>query len=443
MRVLLLAMPDVASSFDRVMRLPNLGLVSLAANIEGADVRVLDLVLHPRAVGRAVRRALVEFEPDLVGLSAMTFQYDTAKQVAGIVREERPEARIVLGGYHATLAYEEIAADPGAGVFDFLVRGEGEGALNELVRALGGGGGHENIAGLSHRTDGSFTHNPREPLLPLGSLKRPDRRARLATGFHYFGRRFDVVETSRGCTRACRFCSIHRMYGSGYRRYEIDRVIADIAAAAEAGAEGIFMVDDNINLEPGRVGELCEAIVAAGLDRLEYISQADVGGFHRAPELAASMERAGFSGIFLGIESVNSDDWRFLRKSNPLATTREVVSNLRGHGIGVAGGFILGNPSDDAATIKAAFRNARTVGLDHAIMWCLTPYPGTEVRSDLMAEGLITNPSDYRRYNGYICNIRTRHLSHRQLVRALAIVLAVLPAARGQEDDEILMEYFL
>ena len=52
MRVLLLAMPDVASSFDRVMRMPNLGLMSLAANVEGAEVRILDLVPRRRATTR-------------------------------------------------------------------------------------------------------------------------------------------------------------------------------------------------------------------------------------------------------------------------------------------------------------------------------------------------------------------------------------------------------
>jgi radical SAM superfamily enzyme YgiQ (UPF0313 family) len=420
MRVLLLAMPDVASSFDRVMRFPNLGLVSLAANLDGADVRVLDLVLHSRAVGQAVRRALADFEPGLVGLSAMTFQYDTAKQVAAIVRRELPSAKTVLGGYHATLAYDEIVADSEAEAFDFLVRGEGERALAELVHALANGSGYEGIGGLSYRTEAGFVHNPRRPLVDLSSLRLPDRRARLSTGFYYFGRRFDVVETSRGCTRACRFCSIHRMYGSEHRSHEIGRVIADIAAAAEAGAQGIFFVDDNINLDPARLDELCRAIVAAGLDRLEYISQADVAGFARAPELAASMKRAGFSALFLGIESVNKDDWRFLRKSNALTTTREVISTLRGNGIGAAGGFILGNPSDNADSIKAAFHNARTLGLDHAIMWCLTPYPGTEIRGDLMAEDLVTNPHDYRRYNGYICNVRTRHLTHRQLIRTIA-----------------------
>jgi len=420
MRVLLLAMPDVASSFDRVMRIPNLGLASLAANVKNADVRILDLVAHSRHVGSAVRRALADLRPQLVGLSAMTFQYDTAKQVAAIVREAAPEARTVLGGYHATLAYQEIASDPGAHVFDFLVRGEGEEPLNRLVQSLAAGEGLPGIPGLSYRHGGSFIHNAPSSLLDLDRLRLPAREARLSSGFHYFGRRFDAVETSRGCTRSCRFCSIRHMYGHGYRAFPIPRVIDDIRAAAAAGAEGVFFVDDNINLQPGRLRQLCHAIADAGLNHLEYISQADVAGFAREPDLPAAMQRAGFSGIFLGIESVDETNWRFLHKANSLARTQEVIRGLRSHGISVAGGLIVGNPDEDATAIRAAFRTARTLEMDHAIMWCLTPYPGTEIRGDLTADGLVVNAGDYRSYNGFICNVRTRHLSHHQLVRLIA-----------------------
>jgi len=420
MRVLLLGMPDVASSFDRVMRMPNLGIASIAANLEDAEAYVLDLVLHSRSVARTVREQLERLKPDVVGLSAMTFQYDTAKQVAGIVRKVLPTARIVLGGYHATLAFESISADPGAAAFDFLVRGEGETAMNLLVRALQGGGRIEEIPGLSYRLDGAYVHNPRGPLQDLGRLQIPARCRRLGGGYHYFRKPFDVVETSRGCFKSCRFCSVKQMYAREYRCYDVQRVLADIADARMNGARGIFFVDDNINLRPGRLFELCRAICDAGLNDLEYITQADVAGFLQEPDLPEAMRSAGFTGVFLGIESIAETNWRFLRKRNAPDETRKVIETLRRHGIGVAGGFIVGNPDEDAQAVRAAFRTALSLPLDHAIMWCLTPYPGTEARKDLMADGLVANADDFRSYNGFICNVRTRHLAHSELVRLIA-----------------------
>jgi radical SAM superfamily enzyme YgiQ (UPF0313 family) len=263
-------------------------------------------------------------------------------------------------------------------------------------------------------------HNPVAPILDLSNVKIPARGARLAGGFHYFGKPFDVVETSRGCPKACRFCSIRGMYGSSHRAYQIERVVADIADAKDCGARGVFFVDDNINLDTNRLLELCDAIVEAGFSDMEFITQADVAGFVREPSLPSAMKRAGFSGVFLGIESTDAENWKFLRKRNAPDDTRKVVQRLRASGIGVAGGFIIGNPEDDLAAVRSAFRTARNLPIDHAIMWCLTPYPGTEAREEMLADGLVENPDQFRHYNGFICNVRTRKMSHRELVRAIA-----------------------
>jgi anaerobic magnesium-protoporphyrin IX monomethyl ester cyclase len=420
MRVLLMAMPDVASSFDSVMRMPNLGIASIAAALDNADVSVLDLVLHPNGVGQVVRDHLEKLQPDVVGLSAMTFQYNTAKRVASIVRQVLPKAKTVLGGYHATLAWQLIESDPDSHVFDFLVRGEGEAAMKQLVSALQHGGGLDDVLGLSHRREGVFIHNPQGPLLDMSEIRPPLRKARVSAGYHYFGKPFDVVETSRGCLKTCRFCSVRQMYGASHRCYPIERVVSDIHDAKTNGAKGVFFVDDNINLQPGRLLDLCNAIVDSGLDDLEYITQADVAGFVSRPDLPEAMRRAGFSGVFLGIESVASANWKFLKKANTPENAGKVVRALRNHGISVAGGFIVGNPDDDACAIRSAFRTARTLPLDHAIMWCLTPYPGAEIRDEMLADGLVENAADFSRYNGFICNVRTRHLSHKQLVDLIA-----------------------
>ncbi|MEN6371798.1 MAG: radical SAM protein [Armatimonadota bacterium] len=420
MRVLLLAMPDVASCFDRVMRLPNLGIASIAANIDGAEVHTLDLVLHPRGVGKTVKKHLENLRPDIVGLSAMTFQYDTAKTVAGIIRQVLPNTKIVLGGYHATLAADHIAIDPGSHVFDYLIRGEGEVPMNQLHKALRDGGDAKEIAGLSYRVDGQFVHNPIGSLTDLNDINIPERRKRLSSGFTYFGKRYESVETSRGCLKSCRFCSIRGMYGRSYRTYPIERVISDISDAKSAGAEGIFFTDDNINLVPGRLMELCSAIVDAKLNDLEYITQADVAGFVAEPELPNAMQQAGFKGVFLGIESTASENWQFLRKRNLPDDTHKVVRSLRNCGISVAGGFIVGNPEEDENAVRAAFHTALSLPIDHAIMWCLTPYPGTEARESMQSEGLVESAYDFKHYNGYMCHVRTKHLSNSELIRLIA-----------------------
>ena len=77
MRVLLLSMPDTAQFIDFITRLPNLAIISLAGNLPGHEVRVLDLILFKPHFEAALRQALSSLRPQVVGLSAMTFQFDT------------------------------------------------------------------------------------------------------------------------------------------------------------------------------------------------------------------------------------------------------------------------------------------------------------------------------------------------------------------------------
>ena len=98
--------------------------------------------------------------------------------------------------------------------------------------------------------------------------------ARVLKGYTLLGRQVDVIETSRGCTYDCSFCSIIEMRGRNFHTYSFDRVLADIRDARDHGARTIFMVDDNITLNVRRFEALCEAVIAAGLHKLDFFVQA-------------------------------------------------------------------------------------------------------------------------------------------------------------------------
>ena len=128
------------------------------------------------------------------------------------------------------------------------------------------------------------------------------------------GRQVDVVETSRGCTYDCSFCSIIEMRGRNFHVYPIERVLADIADARRRGARAIFLVDDNITLDVHRFESLCKAIVDAGLNDIEYMVQAMTSPLAQHGEtLAPLMKRAGFRYVFLGIENILESDLDFLK----------------------------------------------------------------------------------------------------------------------------------
>ena len=211
MNILLLSMPDSSEHMPSVVvRMPNGALTSLAGNVdEHHRVAIADLVLVQSRVGETVTQLLEQVEPDLVGLSVMTFQRATALKIARLVKRLHPRARIVAGGYDPSLAPDAYET---CGDIDFLVRGEGEHTLCELLRAIEGSGAPQAIAGLSFRTERGLVHNPNRPVVRLASspLRLPNRAARVLHGYTLLGRQVDVVETSRGCTYRLQLLFDHR-----------------------------------------------------------------------------------------------------------------------------------------------------------------------------------------------------------------------------------------
>ena len=420
MKVVLISMPDVTPIIvhEAALHMPNMGIACVAGNIDSDhDVYVIDLVRKRRKVRKYLTRTLKKIHPDVVGLSAMTWQYDTCVKIARLIRRLLPEVKIVLGGYHATLMSEEIAASPDSQWFDFIVRGEGEEPCRRLVNALAGRDRIEEIESLSYRNGTAFVHTPRAEPLDLSALRRPVRdKRRLTFGYHSMYNKIEVIETSRGCTRSCNYCSIRHMYGKSFRTYPISRVLEDLDEIYyRRRTHWVFITDDNLVLDPQRVIALCDAITERGYSKLKLVTQADCISMARHEEMVRKMARAGFTSVFLGIENALPVNLVAARKGDITKATRQAVANCHRHGISVVGGLIVGFPDDDEDAIVRNYEFFNTLKVDAAYCQILTPYPKTGLRNNLVEAGLVSNLDDYRRYNGLWANVKTKHLSAEEL----------------------------
>jgi radical SAM superfamily enzyme YgiQ (UPF0313 family) len=400
MNVLLLSMPDAFEHMPPIaIRMPNGALPSLAANVDPHHhVGTADLILMHGHIREVVRDLVSQVQPDVIGLSVMTFQRPTAFKIAQFVRSLRPKAAIVAGGYDPSLAPEAYTTPDSP--FDFVVRGEGEATFRLLLRGLEGHEELTGVSGLTWRQQDTFIANPARHVShsPGEDLKLPDRGSRLLSGYTMLGRQIDVVETSRGCTFDCSFCSIIEMRGRNFHPFPIERVIADLMDARTRGARMVFLVDDNIMLDVQRFAALCEAIIDAGLNDVRYVVQAMTSSIaNHGAELAPLMRRANFEYVFLGIENVVDDDLGFLkaRAKNKARKTGgnasiEAATLIRRHGMFVVGGLIVGNPGDTPETIETNLAFAKRY-VDWPYIQHPMPYPGTPLSRDLQARGLIAH----------------------------------------------------
>ena len=422
MRILLLSMPD---SFEHTSvittRMPNGALASLAGNVDPHhEVSIADLILVHGRVRATIERLIESLQPDVVGLSVMTFQRRTAQRVAALVRELRPSATIVVGGYDPSLAME-VYEDPSWGA-DVIVRGEGDVTFRELIRALEAGTPLSAVDGLSFREGDRFLRTGPRAVSSLAgdAVLPPKRSARVLTGYTFLGRPIDVVETSRGCTYDCSFCSIIEMRGRNFHTWSIERVVDDIRDARTRGARAIFLVDDNITLNIRRFEALCRAIVDNGLNDIDYLVQAMTSSIASAGEtLAPLMREAGFRYVFLGIENILDGDLAFLRASAKNAArekgrqvgnaTESAIDVLHRHKMYVVGGLIVGNPTDTRESIEANLTFARDQ-VDWPYIQHPTPYPGTPMTKDFRERGLVVNDR-VEEYDGTTAVVRTEHLA--------------------------------
>jgi len=419
MKILLLSMPDSFEHMPTVaVRMPNGGLSSIAGNVDPHHrVAIADLVLVQTKVREVLNRLLREFDPDLVGLSVMTFQRRSASRIVELLRAWKPSVHIVAGGYDPSLAidaYQQMAVDS-------IVRGEGDLTFRDLLRALENRSDLAGICGLSYRGEGQWHHNPDRPVRGLadGEIRLPNRAARVLRGYTLLGRPVDVVETSRGCTYDCSFCSIIEMRGRNFHTYTFQRVLDDIRDARGHGARTIFLVDDNIMLNVHRFEGLCRAIIDAGLNTVDYFVQAMTSPIATHGErLAPLMRQAGFRYVFLGIENILENDLVFLRAADK-NTAREngqrtgnatyrAIDCLHRNGMYVVGGLIVGNPDDTCESVEANLQFARE-HVDWPYIQHPTPYPRTPMTKDFQAASLITN-EQLEEYDGTTAVVRTRHM---------------------------------
>ena len=419
MNILLLSMPDSFEHTPTVtIRMPNGALTSLAGNVDPHHrIAVADLVLVQQHIRATIEHLMDEIQPELVGLSVMTFQRKTAKKIIELLRSLRPGLRVIVGGYDPGMAPEAYTCSD----VDFIVRGEGEITFRELVRAIETDRGYERILGLSYREANRFHHNPDRPVSDLDSreIRLPNRDARVLSGYTMLGRQVDVVETSRGCTFDCSFCSIIAMRGRQFHTYSFERVIEDIRDARNHGAAAIFLVDDNITLNVSRFEALCRAIIDAGLNHLDYIVQAMTSAIANHGEtLVPLMRKAGFRYVFLGIENILEEDLNFLRASSKNAWREkgrkvgnaaiQAIEALHQHKMYVVGGLIVGNPGDTRESIETNLDFARRY-VDWPYIQHPTPYPRTPMTKDFYERGLIINENS-EEYDGTTAVVRTDHL---------------------------------
>ena len=363
-----------------------LGLGYIASHIKahGYAVRFFDPNVQD-IIPEEIALIVEEDRPLLVGISFMTPWFDTAKELCNLLKNYSPSTPIVLGGIHPSVMPLQTLRDISDA--DFVIAGEGEETLLELMNALSE---HEKnlwgIAGLVWRdADGIIINDARPPIHDLNMLPYPDFTMidqslyRLPSFFSHF-ERYAMIHTSRGCPGRCVFCCSGHRLRTRVRERSIPNVIKEIDFLRERyDIEYLLIRDDTFTIKESRTKEFCDAIKSRHPD-LKWNCMGRVNMVNY--KVLAHMKEAGLHDIYYGIESGNEEVLRLSRKGITTDQSRLAVEDAARLGILTVGAFILGLPGETPETAEETIRFACSLPLTMALFALLMPYPGTKTFED-------------------------------------------------------------
>jgi len=358
--------------FSRVV-IPRVGNILLGTMLKekGYDVKVYVEELKSLDFKKILKA-------DLVGISTITTTAPRAYNIAK--RVKKVGIPVVMGGMHVTFLPDEAL-----NYADYVVRGEGEETLVELVDYLEKGGDLRKIKGLSFKENGINIHNPSRPFLenqefspiPDYSLiegwKVPKEFGKTSI-FQWKAKGIVSIETSRGCPYPCKFCTVNVFFGKKYRYKSVDRVMEELRY--QKGSH-IFFCDDNFAFNKGRTKELLRRMIKEKIPP-EWSAQVRVD-VAKDDELLFLMKKSNCFCVFVGFESINPKTLELYDKRQTLEEIKYSIRRFHDFGINIHGMFVLGSDEDDIETIRKTAKFAKKNNIDSVQLAILTPGPGSEI----------------------------------------------------------------
>lgn len=397
-RVLLVTSPYHSGVVESAGTWMPLAMVYVAgeARAAGAEVEIYD-AMSLFTTHEDIARKIAEFKPDIVGTTAITATEPDARVICATAKAWNPGVRTVIGNVHATYCWDEILRDDPS--VDFVVRGEGERTIAELVQAVAAGEGYERIAGLAYRKDGVPVTNAARMLCfdldqfqpawdlvdwPLYSY-RPSPDGRLA-----------IVSSARGCMQQCSFCSQQKFWGRSWRGRNPQKFVEELEMLRDRyGVRVAMLSDETPTTDRARWEKVLDLLHERGTG-VELLMETRVDDILRDEDILSKYVKAGVSHVYLGVESTSQATLDLYKKDIKVADSKKAIDVINAFGMVSETSFVLGTPEETTASVRETVELAKWYAPDMAFFLALTPWPYSDIGPELESR-LVTK--DYRRYN--------------------------------------------
>jgi anaerobic magnesium-protoporphyrin IX monomethyl ester cyclase len=426
-KVLLIAPPYRCWGVQVIGTWPPLQLAYLAgvALDEGHDVKLCD-AMNNGFTFDDVRTEIETFAPDYVisldylpvSGAISTATVPAALETLGITKDVDPAITTIIGGPHPTFMFDEILSDP-ANRIDYVLRGEMEETLRELLGAVPEGRGRE-TAGVAYLDGEKVVANPMRPhLVDLDTLK-PAWHLLQWDLYHYniepWGRMASIL-TTRGCMMGCSFCSHRAFWRGDWRARDPRKVVDEIRLLVEEyGVEFITLIDPYPTNDRDRWEKQLDLLIEADIP-VHLLMETRVEDIIRDEDLLPKYKQAGVIHMYVGAESSSDDMLESMNKGTDVDQNKRAIDLLREHDIMSEASFMIGFPNETWESVAKTADEAVRLNPDIAVFPVITPMPFTPLYEEVKDRIRVF---DYSKYNLMTPIIEPYELSLDDVYRALA-----------------------
>ncbi len=376
-----------------------------AALQAGHEAKIFD-AMNKKGSFEDIRRTVEEFRPDFVMSldylpvtgAISTATVPAALEALTVAKKVDPSIVTMIGGPHPTFMYDEILRDTKS-TADYVVRGEPEMTVVELMDTLAAGGAADTVKGVAFLRGGEVVVTPQRPHIGDLDVLKPAWHLLDWEDYHYnvepWGRMASVL-TSRGCMMGCSFCSQRLFWRGQWRGRDPRSVVDEIRHLVETyDVEFITMIDAYPTRDRSRWERILDLLIEAQLP-VRFLIETRVEDIIRDEDILPKYHEAGIIHVYLGAETSTDDQLSSLNKGTTTDQNKQAVDLLKAHDIMIEASFMIGFPNETWDTIKATAAEAMRLNPDIAVFPVITPMPFTPLWEEMHDRIRIF---DYSQYN--------------------------------------------
>ena len=405
-RILFVTPPYTCWGVQTIGNWPPLQLAYLAgaALKAGHEAKIYD-AMNKDTSFEDIRAQVEAYKPDFVMSldylpvtgAISTATVPAALEALAVAKQVDPAIVTMIGGPHPTFMYEEILRDE-ANHADFVIRGEAEATLVELMAAAKGGS-PEDVKGIAFLKDGEVVAAPmRQHIEDLDTLEVAWHLLDW-DDYHYniepWGRMASVL-TSRGCMMGCAFCSQRLFWRGDWRARDPKKVIDEMQHLVdEYKVEFITLIDAYPTHDRDRWEQILDLLIEAKLP-VHLLIETRVEDIIRDADILPKYHDAGIIHVYLGAETSTDEMLNSLNKGTTIDQNKQAVDLLKANDIMIEASFMIGFPNETQDSIRATIAAAVALNPDIAVFPVITPMPFTPLWDEMHDRIRVW---DYSKYN--------------------------------------------